>query len=97
MLYEPAQQIKEDGSSNYKMVVGVWMFLIYAFVYSGFVAINVIKPVLMEKHIFLGLNLAVVYGFALIVFAMILALIYNKLCTIKERKVKQLESQEELK
>ena len=92
MLHEPAAQSKSDPASSYKVRLGSWMFLLYAIVYCGFVAINVGKPVLMEKIVFMGLNLATVYGFGLIIFAMILALIYNAMCTAKE---KALESQEE--
>ena len=87
MLHEPAQDHGEDHAAPYKMRVGVYMFILYAVVYAGFVAINVIKPVLMEKEILLGLNLAVVYGFGLIIFALILALIYNCLCRSQERAV----------
>jgi len=91
MLHEPAAKAGKDPASPYKMRLGVQMFFVYAIVYVGFVAINIIKPVLMEKIIFLGLNLAVVYGFGLIIFAMILALIYNSLCTKKENELKDQE------
>ncbi len=94
MLHEPAAKTGKDPASPYKMKLGVQMFLIYAIVYSGFVAINVIKPVLMEKIIFLGLNLAVVYGFGLIIFAILLALIYTSLCTKKEIQLKNEEGNE---
>ncbi|MGD9126357.1 MAG: DUF485 domain-containing protein [Planctomycetia bacterium] len=87
MLHEPAQDHGEDRAAPYKMRVGVYMFILYAIVYAGFVVINTVKPVLMEKEIMLGLNLAVVYGFGLIIFALILALIYNCLCKAQERAV----------
>lgn len=61
------------------------MFWLYAIVYAGFIIINVMNPVMMEGHVFSGLNLAVVYGFGLIVFALVLALIYNHKSTSKER------------
>ncbi|MBN1917700.1 MAG: DUF485 domain-containing protein [Verrucomicrobia bacterium] len=63
------------------------MFLVYAVIYAGFVAICVIKPVLMEATIFSGLNLAVVYGFGLIIVALVMALIYNHLCAVHEGHV----------
>ena len=84
MLHEPVKHEDRDGATPYKMRLGVWMFLAYLVVYSGFVALNVIKPVMMESVVFLGLNLAVVYGFGLIIVALILALIYNQLCKNKE-------------
>jgi uncharacterized membrane protein (DUF485 family) len=41
----------------------------------------------MERIIFSGLNLAVVYGIGLIIFALILALIYNSMCLKKEAEL----------
>ena len=41
----------------------------------------------MEKIVFFGLNLAVTYGFGLIVFAFVLGLIYNRICALKERSM----------
>jgi uncharacterized membrane protein (DUF485 family) len=84
MLHEPAQQTREDHASPYKTRVGVLMFLAYALIYVGFIAINVIDPPLMETIVFAGLNLAIVYGFGLIVLAIILAIIFNALCVTKE-------------
>lgn len=85
MFHGPAQGHQvEDRAAAYKTRLGIWLFLVYLIVYSGFVAINVISPALMAKVVFMGLNLAVAYGLALIVFALILALVYNHLCTRKE-------------
>jgi len=95
MLHEPAPQEQgEDQAADYKMRLGVYMFIVYALIYTGFVVINVVKPVLMEKVVFLGLNLAVVYGFGLIIFALILALIYNHMCTAKEKAMESNTSSE---
>lgn len=88
MLHEPAAQCGPDASAEYKQTVGVWMFLLYAAVYAAFVAINLLKPLWMEKTVFLGLNLAVVFGFGLIVFALIEALIYNHMCGTHESGTK---------
>ena len=85
MLHEPAQQSAPDAATSYKSRLGVVMFVVYGIVYMGFVAINVLRPVLMEKTIVFGLNLAVVYGFGLIIFALLLALVYNRLCSLRER------------
>lgn len=84
MLHEPAAQSGPDASAPYKMRVGVWMFLLYAAVYAAFVAVNLLRPLWMEKEIMFGLNLAVVYGFGLIAFALALALIYNHMCGAHE-------------
>ena len=84
MLHKPAAQSGHDPASDYKSLLGRRMFLLYALVYAGFVVINVVNPLLMEARVFMGLNLAVVYGFGLIAFAMILALIYSSLCSRQE-------------
>lgn len=76
-----------DNASVYKTRIGVYMVILYALVYFGFIVINIINPLLMERIIFSGLNLAVVYGIGLIIFALILALIYNSMCLKKEAKL----------
>ena len=43
-------------------------------------ALSAFQPELMSKPFAGGANLAVVYGFALIVAALVLALIYMRLC-----------------
>ncbi len=94
MLHEPAAYKGKDYGIAYKMRLGAWMFLFYGVIYAGFVAINVLKPVLMETILFLGLNLAVVYGFGLIVFALVLALVYNHMCSKKEKELAEQEGVE---
>lgn len=85
MLHEPAAAPgSKDLATSYKARFGVWMFLLYGIVYAGFIAINFINPALMEARVLAGLNLAVVYGLGLILFALILALIYNHLCSKRE-------------
>lgn len=91
MLHEPAAQSGPDASADYKANIGVWMFLLYAAVYAAFVAINLLRPLWMEKSVIFGLNLAVVYGFGLIVFALVLALIYNHMCGLHEADSKAAE------
>jgi uncharacterized membrane protein (DUF485 family) len=86
MAHGPAVKLGKDNASGYKTRIGIWMFILYLSVYVGFVAINTIKPTLMESLIG-GQNLAVVYGFGLIIFAFILALFYNHLCTAAEARM----------
>ncbi len=87
MFHEPAQDHGEDHAASYKMSLGVYMFIVYAVIYAGFVIINVVQPKLMEMEVLFGMNLAVVYGFGLIIFALILALIYNHMCTTREKEL----------
>ena len=86
MLHEPTSSPTEkDHAIAYKTKLGVQMFFVYALVYAGFVLINIIKPALMEKEIIFGLNLAVVYGFGLIILSLVMALIYNYFCAKEEK------------
>ncbi len=89
MFHEPASQGGKDPAAPYKTRLGLWMFLVYALIYVGFVAINITAPVLMEAEIIFGLNLAVTYGFFLIVFALVLALVYTRLCSSKEAELNE--------
>jgi uncharacterized membrane protein (DUF485 family) len=98
MLHEPANTPAEkDHAIAYKTGLGVKMFLFYALVYAGFVLINIIKPVLMEKTIMFGLNLAVVYGFGLIILSLVMALIYNAMCMRKEKALNGSSTQGKVK
>jgi uncharacterized membrane protein (DUF485 family) len=83
MAHGPAVKLGKDNASGYKTRIGIWMFIFYTLIYAGFIAINTVKPTLMEMT-FGGLNLAMVYGLGLIIFAFILALVYNSLCTKAE-------------
>ena len=85
MSHGPSTVWKDDASTKYKSRLGVIMFLIYAIVYGGFIGINVAFPQWMRIDIG-SLNVAIVYGFGLIILAIIQAFIYNHLCTLAERK-----------
>ena len=60
--------------------LGLQLYGIYLLLYGGFVLINTFAADLMEKTPFAGINLAIIYGFGLIVGALVLALIYGFLC-----------------
>lgn len=87
MLHEPAAKQGRDPASGYKSRVGVWMFVVYASIYAGFVAINLLAPQAMEETFLAGMNLAVVYGFGLIVFALLLSGVYNTMCNREEKRL----------
>jgi len=86
MLHGKATKNVEDKASAIKTKIGLWMFLLYTIVYFGFIIVTVSKPELMGTDIG-HLNLAIVYGLGLIIFALVLALIYNALCTKYEKKL----------
>ena len=69
------------------------MFAGYSVVYAVFILLNVLNPKLMGMDIG-SLNLAIVFGFGLIIFALILALVYNALCGWAEEKSLKLEKLE---
>ena len=86
MNHGPSSDWGKDNATAYKTRLGLRMFFVYLIVYAGFVVINSVWPEVMSKAIG-GLNLAVVYGFGLIVFALVLALIYNALCCRAEERL----------
>jgi len=83
MAHGPAVKLGKDNASAYKTKLGVSMFIVYTILYATFVTINATNPQMMETIIF-GQTAAVVWGFALIGFALVQALIYNHLCTKAE-------------
>ena len=72
---DPANQ-----SRRFNTRLGIVLFFIYTLLYVGFVLINAFAADMMESRVAAGLNLAIVYGFALIVIALLMALIYGVLC-----------------
>jgi uncharacterized membrane protein (DUF485 family) len=60
--------------------IGLILFAIYVAFYGGFMALSAFWPAAMGRPFLAGANLAVVYGFALIAAAMILALLYMRIC-----------------
>jgi uncharacterized membrane protein (DUF485 family) len=61
--------------------LGLRLFVLYGLFYLAFVLVNAFAPTWGEWKVVAGLNLAVTWGFALIVFAFVLALIYGVLCS----------------
>ena len=85
MLHEPAPVSNEpDHAVDEKARLGVRLFLVYSAVYLGFVVICTAKPALMGRIVFAGLNLAVVYGFGLIILAVGMGLVYHLRCSRME-------------
>ncbi len=87
MKHEPAVKLGVDRAIKKKTRLGVILFIVYSLVYAGFVAIGVANYELMGEIVLGNQNLAVVYGFGLIVFAIILGIIYNAICTRYENKM----------
>lgn len=65
--------------------LGLILFAIYLALYTGFVLINALAADWMEITVVAGLNLAIVYGFGLIIAALVMAMLYGMLCKPDER------------
>ncbi|MDT8419260.1 MAG: DUF485 domain-containing protein [Desulfuromonadales bacterium] len=85
MGHGPAVKLGKDNAAAYKTKLGVSMFIVYTIVYAIFVVINATNPKAME-NIVMGQTAAVLWGFGLITLALVLAVIYNHLCTRAEVK-----------
>lgn len=72
-------------SSNSRL--GVMLFGVYLLLYGGFVLLAAFAPEAMEKTPLAGVNLAIWYGFGLIVVALVLALVYGWMCRPSKRSV----------
>ena len=86
MGHGPAVKLGKDDASGYKTKLGVKVFIIYTVVYATFVVLNTTNPKVMETIIF-GQTAAVIWGFGLIILALVLALFYNRLCTKAEEQM----------
>jgi uncharacterized membrane protein (DUF485 family) len=61
---------------------GLVLFVVYVFFYAGFVALAAFARQKMETQIG-GVNVAILYGFGLIILAFVLALVYMRLTRIR--------------
>lgn len=76
----------KDYASAFKTRIGLMMFVLYGIVYVGFVLINTFSPEVMASSIG-RYNLAEIYGFGLIIFALLLAFVYNGICGVAEEEL----------
>ena len=84
MEHGPATEWQEEKSQGFKTRLGLIMFAIYTPIYLAFMLIAVISPKAMAIEIG-SLNLAIVYGFGIIILAVIQAVIYNAICSRREK------------
>lgn len=94
MLHEPASNVGIDNAASYKAKLGVKMFIAYTIIYVGFVLIGLTKPEWMGVEILAGQNIAIIYGFGLIILAIIMGFIYNFFCTRMENKMNKKTNQQ---
>lgn len=93
MLHEPAVELGVDHASKKKEKLGKKLFVVYLLIYSGFVAIGLISPDSMGVHVLGKQNLAIVYGFGLIILAIIMGFIYNYFCSRYEDMLNKTEKE----
>jgi len=89
MLHEPSVTSGKDNAAIKKAKLGVILFFVYTIVYAGFVVIGLVKPELMGLELLGGQTIAIIYGFGLIVLAIIMGFIYNFFCTRMENKMNE--------
>ena len=66
---------------------GLILFTVYLTIYGTFVLLNAFRPELMDRTPVAGLNVATLYGFGLIIAALLLAALYAWLCRAPEAKL----------
>ena len=75
-----AETSESPGTMRRNARTGLILFMVYLALYGGFVLLNAFAPEKMERKVYAGVNLAIVYGFVLIAAAFLLALLYGWLC-----------------
>ena len=84
MDHGPVTKWKVEKSQRFKARLGLIMFAIYTPIYFAFIVLAVTNPQVMARDVG-NLNVAITYGFGLIVMAIIQALIYNYICSNREK------------
>ncbi len=82
-----------DYASQKKSKLGIKFFFLYLLLYGTFVVIGVLNYELFAMEVFRGINLAIFYGIGLILFAVLLGVLYNYLCTRYENQEIKTEEQ----
>jgi len=85
MEHGPSTEWKVEKSQGFKTRLGLIMMAIFAIVYFVFIVIAVTNPQMMGNNVG-SLNVAITYGFAIIIVAIVMALVYNYLCSRKEKE-----------
>lgn len=86
-MHGPAAKMEADKAAAKKSKLGVTLFIVYTLLYSGFVMIGLMKPELLGAHVIGKQNLSIVYGFGLIILAIVMGFVYNAICTRMEDKM----------
>jgi uncharacterized membrane protein (DUF485 family) len=79
--HAPAEQEPfDEAEARRRARIGLILFAVYFALYAGFMLMNVFASDWMELTPLAGVNLAILYGFGLILAALALAFVYAWLC-----------------
>jgi len=76
-----------EETSQRNRRLGLVLFCVYLGLYAGFVLLSAFRPDVCDAPALGGVNVAVMYGFALIIAAFVLALVYGVLCGLTGQKI----------
>jgi uncharacterized membrane protein (DUF485 family) len=82
----PPPERDDPIASARRARLGLILFFPYLAIYAGCVCLNAFDPAAAEQTPFAGVNLAILYGLALIAAALLLALLYDWLCRGHKRE-----------
>jgi len=91
MLHEPAVELGADYSSKKKTRLGIILFLVYAVVYAVYVYIGVEYTDAMLLKVIGNVSLSIVYGFGVIILAIVMGFVYSLVCTRMENEMNRRE------
>lgn len=83
-MHGPAAKMEADKAAAKKSKLGVALFIVYTLLYSGFVMIGLMNPELLGVHVIGKQNLSIIYGFGLIILAIVMGFVYNVICSRME-------------
>jgi uncharacterized membrane protein (DUF485 family) len=75
-----------EPASSRNTRLGLWLFSLYLAFYAAFVILNAFWPEALDVLPLAGVNLGILYGFALIVAAFALALVYSWWCRAPDKE-----------
>ncbi len=76
--------LSDASMKSRNSLLGLVLFSLYLVLYGGFVLLNTFWPETMDATPFAGVNVAIWYGFGLILAAFLLAIVYGFLCKAAE-------------
>ena len=79
-MNKPADSAEVLAIRSYNARMGLVLFAFYLAAYVGFVVLAAVAPGIMGQPSLGGVNVAVMYGFGLIIGAFVVSILYMLLC-----------------